>query len=204
LDGARCLAVRERLPVDLRDLAFVGCRLVSLYFGVQALQLVPGVLGTLAVLAGSVADRGPNPWLFSLSHVLAFSIWALASVVLWVYAQAVGRRIVGSRRSHLDAQVSRDDVQQVLFASVGLFIVVSSAADLAEGLYVVYALKSQGLERVEPQFSRYTAWTVVASAKTGIGLLLVLGASGMAGAIRRVREAGHATRESPARNPDGE
>ena len=39
----------DSTPVDLRDLGFVGCRLVALYFGVQALLLPPAVLSAVNV-----------------------------------------------------------------------------------------------------------------------------------------------------------
>ena len=75
--------------VDLRDLGFVGCRLLAVYFGIQALHLVPTVLEAFALQFAGVAGEGPNIWLLALSHVLGCAIWACAGAALWKYAEAV-------------------------------------------------------------------------------------------------------------------
>lgn len=174
--------------MDLRDLGFMGCRLVALYFGIQALHLVPAVLGAFALQFTPNANGGPNVWLLSLSQVIGFAIWAGGGVGLWKYAQTISGLITPLSRSHLTTVISRDDIQQVLFAAIGLFILVHSAGDLAETLYVRYTLKSQGLD--PPHLADRTSHALVAAAKTLIGLFLVFGSSGLVGAIKRFREAG--------------
>ena len=93
-----------------------------------------------------------------------------------------------SGRAHLTTPASRDDIQQVLFAAVGLFILIHAAGDLAETIYIRYTLKSQGLE--PPRFVDQTGHALVAAAKVLIGLFLVFGSSGLVGAIKRFRETG--------------
>ena len=174
--------------MDLRDLGFVGCRLLALYFGIQALHLVPTVLEALALQFTPVSGGGPNVWLLSLSQIIGFSIWACASVALWKYAQAISSLITPSGRAYLTTPASRDDIQQVLFTAVGLFILIHAAGDLAETLYIRYTLKSQGVE--PPRFADQTSHALVAAAKVLIGLFLVFGSSGLVGAIKRFRETG--------------
>ena len=174
--------------MDLRDLGFVGCRLLALYFGIQALHLAPTVLEALALQVTTVAAEGPNVWLLSLSQVIGFAIWVCAGVALWKYAHAISSLVAPSGRAHLTTPASRDDIQQVLFAAVGLFILIHAAGDLAETIYIRYTLKSQGLE--PPRFVDQTGHALVAAAKVLIGLFLVFGSSGLVGAIKRFRETG--------------
>jgi len=174
--------------VDLRDLGFVGCRLLALYFGIQALHLAPTVLEAFALQFTPVAGEGPNVWLLSLSQVIGFTIWTCAGVALWKYAQAISSLLAPSGRPHLTTPASRDDIQQVLFTAVGLFIVVHAAGDLAGTLYIRYMLKSQGVEL--PRFAEPTDHALVAAVKILMGLFLVLGSSGLVEAIKRLRETG--------------
>jgi len=174
--------------MDLRDLGFVGCRLLALYFGIQALQLVPAVFEALALQLTPAANEGPNLWMLSLSQAIGFAIWAGAGVVLWTNAQTIANLITPPGRAPLKAPVSRDDIQQVLFATVGLLILVQAAGDLAATLYTRYALRSQGLD--PPHLVDQTGHGLVAAAKIVIGLFLVFRSSGLVGAIKRFRESG--------------
>ena len=96
--------------MDVRDLGFVGCRVVALYFGLQALQLAPAVLGAFALQSTPTGDAGPNVWLLSLSQVIGFAMWAGAGIVLWKYAQTISSLITSEGRSHLTTAESRDDI----------------------------------------------------------------------------------------------
>src|SRR6266404_1497581 len=87
--------------MDLRDLGFVGCRLLALYFGIQALQLVPAVFEALALQLTPAANEGPNIWMLSLSQAIGFAIWAGVGVVLWTNAQTIANLITPPGRAPL-------------------------------------------------------------------------------------------------------
>ncbi len=184
--------------MDVQDLAFVGCRLVALYFGIQALQLVPTVFSVASLPFTSTANGGPEVWLLTLGQIVGLAIWGGAGVSLWTYAQPISGLIAPRNRSRLMAQVSRDDIQQVLFAAVGLSILVNAAADLSETLcswYAWNALKSRGLESLP--LGHQPTHSFVAGAKALVGLLLVFGSSGLVGAINRFRQASGPASQQP-------
>lgn len=152
--------------MDLRDLAFLACRLTALFWGLRVLQLLP----LLWRLSAPPRVAGSALW----AELSVPALWAVVAAALWIFADAAARLAARQRPARRYAKASREDIQYLALLVTGLVIAADGLAALAQALL-------DGRIPLHPaQFGGQALLTLVATvARLLIGLWLILGASGL-------------------------
>ncbi|TXH05814.1 MAG: adenylate/guanylate cyclase domain-containing protein [Nevskiaceae bacterium] len=150
--------------MDLRGLALIGCRLLALYFAIEALLDLPLALATLPAQFQS----------FSLATALSAQIPALlhllAAVGLWIAAPPLAVQFVASVPSSWSGRRrGSEELQRALFAVAGLLFLATLVDDLWQGYLSLQA-------RREAPVAVLAALAVIAAAKIGVAAWLFRGA----------------------------
>ncbi len=160
--------------MDLRELAFLACRLTALFWGLRALQLLP----LLWRLSAQPRVAGPALW----AELSVPALWALVAAMLWIFADAAAGLAARQRPARRFAKASREDIQYLAFLVAGLVIAADGLAALAQALL-------DGWIPLHPaQFGGEALLALIAAlGRFLIGLWLILGASGLVAGLDWLR-----------------
>ena len=160
--------------MELRELAFLACRLTALYWGLRALQLAP----LLARL----------PWQQHLSFFILWTelavpaLWAVLAAALWIFADGMAHLVSRQRATRRYAKASREDIQYLAFLALGLVVaadgLIALVQDLLDGTIPLH------LAQVD---SEALAVLAVILVRILMGLWLILGASGLVAGLDWLR-----------------
>lgn len=166
-----------------RDIAFIGCRLLALYFLFLALQSIPyslvSALGTLAT--GQQQDMLQLFYARSAWLLLATPILSLGMVVLlWFGAGRLSREVAEAPPSEVSSTWSPQSLLSVGVVLLGLIVVTLSLPSIVLNLLFII---DGAAEAATFQFN--SLLSAVVQCLIGVGL--ILGSKGIAEAIARLR-----------------
>lgn len=176
--------------MPIKDLARLSCRVLAVYTLVQAIQS----LNHFAVLPVSMMERFPSG-VTALMAMAAFIppilLFALA-VVLWFRADRfAGDMVSGKNTPGESTAVGGEDVQVIAFSAVGVLVLAGAVPELFQFVSSLILQKSFQYHPFSETVSVYTLSRAIGLAvRLVIGLWLLLGARGLAGFIKTLREAG--------------
>lgn len=166
--------------LSARDLAFVACRLLALYFLVNVISTLPYSLGSLASAFASGQPQD-TPLFYQASRwlMLASPIVTLAMVVvLWFGAGWLAREVAEGTPGGTTSDWSPRSLLAVGVALLGLTIVAFALPTVV--LYLVYLADGAAEDR-------WFASLVDLAARCLIGAGLILGAQRISETIARLR-----------------
>jgi len=168
--------------VSVKSLAFIGSRLIALYFAFVALAEFVNMSGMIFVSFHE--NRQNAATVYTLAAILVASR-LLVACVLWFGADLIARKIVGrNTETSTTNGASGDVLQKALFAAAGLVVVVWSAPELVAAVYKYANLdefRSKGVEGF-----RIRAEIIANVLKVLLGMILLLGAAGIRHALARI------------------
>ncbi|MCB9781438.1 MAG: hypothetical protein H6751_00525 [Candidatus Omnitrophica bacterium] len=156
------------------DLAFVGCRLIAIFWGFKALSI-------LSHSAQAWFALGTNPFpperysIAVMASVVQVALIAVSALFLWFQADLMVKLILPeSPDDESSSEFTLHQIQTVVFAAVGLFILVSAIPELA-GVFI----------------PRTNLWVILLGllVKCGLGLFLLLKADQISGRVSRLPQA---------------
>jgi class 3 adenylate cyclase len=158
--------------VELRELAFLACRLAALAWALRALQLAPLLTRLRA------APRTTTDW----TELSLWLLWAALAAAAWIGAERIAAMIGRRRPARRGAKASREDIQYLACMTLGLAIAADGLGALAQALL-------GGAVPLRPALFGGEALATVAVdlLRLGIGLWLVLGASGLVAGLGWLR-----------------
>lgn len=118
-----------------RDVAFIGCRLLAIFFAFQIAQWLPTatslVLQAVALSEEGSATADPDVLATFVGVALRLVLQLAPAVVLWFGAAWISRRIYPTLEEQvIDARWDRKAVLSVAVAASGLFILILSLPGL--------------------------------------------------------------------------
>jgi len=155
------------------DLAFIGCRLIAIFWGIKAISLLSHSAQAWFALTNPFPPERHS--IAVMASVVQVALIAVPALFLWVRADLMAKTIL----PETDEEVSSSDfnlhqIQTVLFAAVGLFILLSALPEI--GVVVYFANHSWGV-------------AAALAVKCALGLLLFLNAHKLSGRLTRFRQA---------------
>jgi hypothetical protein len=171
-------------PMSRGDVAVLALRLLGVFLMIQGSAFL-GMLGMVFSGFGSGAGGLGSAVALTAPYGIYFGL----GIVLVATAGWVGPKLLPNARRSDDAagRASARDIQAVAFSVVGVWIAVWSVAELASATwYLIFRTARRSDDR--------TAWDMASpllvqfAFKAGVGIVLFLGAKGLAKLWHRVRE----------------
>lgn len=148
----------------MRSLAFIGCRLIALYFAFMALAELVNMSGM--IFFSSQENTQNEVTIYALTATLIASRF-LVACLLWIGAESISRKVVGRNVERAAPnEMSGEILQKVLFSAVGLAVVVWSAPELVAAVYK-YANLDEFRAKDMEGFRLKAAWPANTQARHG-------------------------------------
>jgi hypothetical protein len=168
-----------------KSLAFVGCRLIALYFAFGAAEAIIDNSGMIFV--SSQADM-KNIAAVSILTATLIASKVIVAAVLWFAANPLSRKIVGRPVSPSSAAMTSGILQSSLFSVVGIAFVVWSVPELVAAIYKFGNLDEYRAKDIEG--FRMKAEIISSVLKCLLGIMLFLGATGLQNVLAKLRMLG--------------
>ncbi len=175
--------------MDKEDFAFIGCRLLALYWAVKALYSVSSVVTSWTAWKANVVESSSEMAGIVYFGLVPLALYALVAFIFWFGAARIVRFLLpaSGTKGKGDA-ITLFQVQSVAFASVGILILLSSLPEICGVLYKINQLKQMD-SHARASFDTQ-AQVFELSFRLLLGVLLLFGSKGLSGLLTRLREAG--------------
>ena len=175
--------------MKLQDLAFLGCRLLALYWGVMAIHWIGGFAAAWAAWDSSSVTSRTDMLSLASQNTALLSLHILIALALWFGARRFARFMAPDTGAPKESGgITLVEVQAAAFAAVGLLIVLTS---LPEAVSVLYQLHRESELRFQSEMSwdaQFNRLELII--RLVLGVLLFFGARGLSGLLVRLRKAG--------------
>lgn len=164
------------------QILIVGIRLLVIFW-------VLSLLGQAGVLLNTIQnmDVSARPFL------ITFGLQLVAIVLLWLFPATLASKLL--RAGNVPVQTSAvafDEWRDLVFVGAGIFVLTRAIPD-----FIYWTILATAPETSFPDFSfEQKTDAFVSLLELGIGLLLTLGAKGVAALIQKTRSAGVSSRSS--------
>ncbi|TLS52306.1 hypothetical protein FE782_10045 [Paenibacillus antri] len=169
--------------MNAKSAAFIGLRLLALYWGVRSLEAW-GQLLTLLVpeLPWGEINRSS----VAIAGMIPGAVQGGIAVVLWLSARRAASAIAGTRKSaEPEGEPFRDDWAAPAFAVAGIVVAVSAVPGLAGSTYTIMQPPVFGFELNEYQTIVYRGALIEGFVQLALGLAMAFGSRGMAAIVER-------------------
>jgi len=160
---------KQQVCMTRRDLAVLGCRLVSL--GILVLYVAPAVMVWVRELiwtfSGQFSSMGGMEWVMVWSRFLTSLCYLLIAVGMWGWAPAISRKIFASDAG-VRAPITAKALTRVGLFLLGLYFAVEGVAGIC---WFVIAL---GLGLIDPYLGGNGQQSVVVSVIEAVAGLVLL------------------------------
>lgn len=168
------------------DVAYIGCRLVGLFYAIKALETVASFIMTLVAFRAGAEFPASKAAMFYL-QLMPFTFYTIVACMLWFGAGTIVKYLLPES----DAKVSSskptvEQIQAVLFSAVGLLVLTWGITELGNVLYQLFQLKKASNYAVIPPTLQ--AQCVAVACRLLLGFMLVFGSRGLSGLLMRFRQ----------------
>lgn len=165
------------------DAAFIGCRLLAVFFALKGIPLLASA--AFSILIDRPEFPKASPSIIGL-FVIQLTAVVLVPLGLWFGAGRISRYLLPDRTPEASAEpITSQSLQAALFAAVGLYIFVLALPELAGSFYRLrwtahWSSQSEGPVR---------EWShlLECSLRTVLGLILLLRARGISAFVQNLR-----------------
>ncbi|MBO8171580.1 MAG: hypothetical protein H0Z33_06810 [Bacillaceae bacterium] len=176
----------------LKNVVFVGLRLLSVYFIINTVSAMIGPAGL--ILADALGDINylnidhVQLWIQLLPFVLQFMI----GVVVWIKAEVLTRLFLprGGEENRVEVDRSPRDLQTIMFAGVGLLVLAQAIPETVRQFPGLYYLNQLDGRADTQMVLEVTVQMIAATLKLVLGIIFLLGAKGLSGLLHKIRNAG--------------
>lgn len=171
-----------------KDLAFVALRVLAIYYLIAALYTLLTSLsaGLTFDLSNQLDNYATTIFYFSL---IPSSLYLVAAIVLWVFSDRLSQYVSNENlNSETNSTMKIEDIQVILFASIGLYLVFSSLPYIGGTLYKIIEMKNSDKYSLIP--NETLTDTISLSLEILLGIILFFGAKGFSGLLTWARSLG--------------
>lgn len=176
--------------LTIKDLARLSCKVLAVYTLVLALQS----LNHFALLPVSIRDNlpaGVTALMVMAAFIPSILLLTLAAILWFRADRLAGHMASGENTSGERPAVKGEDVQVIAFSVVGVLVLASAVPELFQFVSSLVLQRSLQFQPFSETVSVYTISRAIALAvRLVIGFWLLLGARGLAGLFKTLREAG--------------
>ncbi|WP_298867394.1 hypothetical protein [uncultured Gimesia sp.] len=169
------------------ELAFIGCRLIALFYVTKLLETV-GSFATFLVMWRTQAIDLPlaNVGMIFL-QILPFTFYVIIACLLWFGAGTIVRSLLPDTEFNQNSRsISAEQVQSVAFTTIGLLMLTWGVTGLAKVLYQVFQLNQAS------NFAHFSntlkAEGITVACQILFGFYLILGSQGLSKLVARLRQ----------------
>ncbi len=175
--------------MNKEDFAYIGCRLLALYWAVKALYSISSFATSWAAWKANVVEFPSEMAGIVYFSLVPLVLYVLVALIFWFGAARIVRFLLpaSSAKSESGA-ITLFQVQSVTFAAAGMLILLSSLPEIGGVLYKINQLKQMD-SHAQVSFDTQ-AQVFELSFRLVLGVLLLLGSKGLSGLLIRLREAG--------------
>jgi len=169
------------------ELAFIGCRLIALYYAAKALETVGSFMMFLVMWRTQAIDlQSANVGVIYL-QILPFAFYGIIACLLWFGAGTIVRSLLPDTEFNQNSRsISAEQVQSVAFTTIGLLILTWGITDLVKVLYQVFQLNQAS------DFAHFSktlkAEGITVACQILFGFYLMLGSRGLSKLVARLRQ----------------
>ena len=169
------------------EFAYIGCKLLALYWLISALNLLATSVTTVSMLQYTESVSYFSTVAIYFSH-LPLAVNIIFAIFFWFGANRLVKNIFSNANETNDSCITAHQVQIIAFSVVGLLLIVWSVPEIINLLYKIQLLKEFDSYSETP-FS-VKAKMVELILKSLLGILLFFGAKGLSGLLLRIRTLG--------------
>ena len=173
------------------DFAFIGCRLMALYWAVEAIHSASSFFA-MGLWQINLYESDPTVNLIPLllTALIVLFLWfgtALIALFLWFGAAPITRFLLpASTEKSPSDKVTLRQAQSIAFAAIGVLILSNALPQITGMLYQIYSLSQK-----DAQFSAYLQPQMAGLVcQLLLGILLLFGSRGLSGLLHYLRNAG--------------
>ncbi|QDU50376.1 hypothetical protein [Gimesia panareensis] len=168
------------------DVAFIGCRLVGLYYAIKALETVASFVMTFVAWKSGAQFPASTAAMFYL-QLMPFTFYTIAACMLWFGAGTIVKYLLPDGQiASTTSKPTLEQVQSVLFSAVGLLVLTWGITDLGKVLYQLFQLKQSSHYAQIPLTLQSEC--VAVACRLLLGFCLVFGSRGLSGFLTRLRQ----------------
>lgn len=174
-----------------REIAVVGCRLMAIYYFINAIYSPSGSLGALVAIFATGSEKVGESfdWLLYYNSLSIFLFLAIA-LILWFGAKRIAKSVVsGETASTSTGTLKFEDLQSIAFSAVGLFLLVNALPAIVGLLYQMQMKANLLAYPNKTSFTEY-GQIVQTSIEAGLGVILLLWGRTLSGMLLWFREYG--------------
>lgn len=165
------------------DVVAVMARIFAVFLVVWSLRTLAQIIQLLSADAMSAASLA--------LAALVFVAPLLAALVLWVFPLSVATRLLPVMKSARPPLTgNREELEQVGLSLLGAWVLVYALVDAVYWAFLLQRTRHMGLGWDDAIGPETFAGMVATGVELVLGVVLVLGARGIVGAFRRIRQTG--------------
>jgi len=171
------------------QIAVLACRVLGILAIIQALGMLQMVVATAGtVLWGDIA--GKDAGLIIISVMIPFAIHLCFGICLWLFAERIAPYLAGDGDFNIaETKLVVEDLLTAAFSVIGMWVLVQAVIRFLQ--YVLnFCLIQLPASSGGYMHKQLLVQVVVLVVQFAIGLYLFLGARGLVGILRSLREAG--------------
>jgi hypothetical protein len=168
-----------------RETGLLTFRVLSIYALIRGLEQIERVIRAWP-RAWPEQDRLLWQIIVYLQLLAPLLVLIIFSLALWKLAPRLTNRMFASDQNTNKPVATLDDVKSLVFAGIGLYLLVDTIPDLVQTLFSIYAsLSSQLDSSTRTQVNILRLRTIL---KLAVGFWLLLGAKGLSNIISKIKE----------------
>ncbi|HVV68589.1 MAG TPA: hypothetical protein VHE99_06115 [Gammaproteobacteria bacterium] len=171
------------------DFALIGIRLLIIYLALQVIAVIPQIL-TLFVDIIWRHDALDYPFAYKILILLLPLLSLLPVILLWLFSSKIAR-FTTKANSCVERKetTEKQDIQEILFCAIGIFILITSIPNLIIWVYHVIDYYRRNLLHVYSRWSLVPEFISVAL-EISLSLILIFKAKVLSELFYRLRRAG--------------
>jgi len=169
------------------EFAYIGCKLLALYWLINAFNLLASSIATISMLKSTESISYFSMASLYISY-LPIAVHIILAIFFWFGANRFIKHIFYNSYEKNSSCVTTHQVQTIAFSVVGLLLIVWSTPVIIHLLYKVHLLKEFDSYYETP--INIKAGMVELILKFSLGVILFFGAKGLSGFLIHIRELG--------------
>jgi hypothetical protein len=164
-----------------RDVAIISFKALSIYAFVQAIDNFAHEFRYLFITDVNVVFH-----LLLIQVLTPPLLLIIAGALLWFFASSLASSVCNRMELNDKPNIVVEDIQVIVFASIGLFLIANSFPNLVQGVIMHFGIVAYALDSKREVVFRNRE-IVGSLLKIGLGLWLLFGAHGIVNFVRSMR-----------------
>lgn len=168
------------------EFAYIGCRLLALFYGVKALFDVSSFVTVFVSWNSGLFPSSQVSLGMMYMQLIPLCLNILLAFLLWFAAERIVHFLLSETDISIDrSAISANQLQTVAFAAVGVLILGLTFPEIGRTLFRIIEIKK--INNSAPVSTEMMVQIFVLGLRLIIGFFLVFGSKGLSGLLTRLR-----------------